>query len=609
VPTFSSSVGDNSGVEPPVQPIPHRVWRFLLRYVALRPGHFAVLFACVLSAAACAVMVQVAMKLLVDTMAAPDRDPAPVWTALAIFVSLIAMESILWRASGWFGSRTIVATGVDIRLHLFQHLSGHPSSFFTDRLGGALAHRITGTAGNFGALVSTVIWNIVPPCTDFVGALILFSRVDWRMSGVLALFVGLVAAGLIVFGIKGRQYHHAYADRANAANGELVDSIANMWTVKAFSARRHESQSLAGVFKVEGAAQRASWLYLEKTRILHDLCLWLLAGAMLAWVVHLWTTGMVTPGDVVLVSALTFRILHGSRDLAFALIGAVQNITFIADTLKEIGRPHSVRDAPGARPLRTSSGSLAFERVSFTYPNGKSVLRDFSLTIPGGQKVGIVGASGAGKSTLLALIQRMYDPQSGIISIDGQCIAEVTQDSLREAVAVVPQDVSLFHRSIIDNLRYGRLASSDNEVIAASEAALCDPFIRKLAQGYDTVVGDRGAKLSGGERQRIAIGRAILKDAPILLLDEATSSLDTDAETRIRDALVRLEKGRTVIAVAHRLSTVAGYDRIVVLRDGEIVEDGRPADLLRSGGVFSSMWRLQMDPHAGEHLSGERLSA
>jgi ATP-binding cassette subfamily B protein len=602
-------VCDDVGVEPPADPIPQRALRLLLYYVTLRRGHFAVLFTFVLSAAACAVLVQVAMKLLVDAMAAPDRAPAPVWTALAIFVSLIAMESILWRASGWLGSRTIVATGVDIRLHLFHHLSGHPSSYFTDRFGGALAHRITGTAGNFGGLVSTFIWNIVPPCTDFIGALILFSRVDWRMSGVLAIFVSLVAGGLILFGIKGRQHHHAYADRANAANGELVDSIANMWAVKAFSARRREYQSLARIFGVEAAAQRSSWLYLEKTRILHDLCLWLLAGAMLAWVVHLWTTGMVTPGDVVLVSALTFRILHGSRDLAFALIGAVQNITFIADTLKEIAQPHSVRDAPGVRPLRRSCGSLAFDRVYLSYPNGKSVFRNFSLSIPGGQKVGIVGASGAGKSTLLALIQRMYDPQSGTISIDGQCILEVTQDSLREAVAVVPQDVSLFHRSIMDNLRYGRQGSSDSEVIAASKAALCDPFIRKLTHGYDTVVGDRGAKLSGGERQRIAIGRAILKDAPILLLDEATSSLDTDAELQIRDALVQLEKGRTVIAVAHRLSTVADYDRIVVLRDGEIVEDGRPKDLLRSGGVFSSMWRLQMDPEAGESLTGQRLSA
>ena len=580
--------------------IPESVTRFLLRYVARRPAHFAVLLVLVLSAATCAVLVQVAMKMLVDAMAVPDRVAAAVWTALAVFIALIAAESVLWRASGWLGSRIIVTTGVDIRLELFHHLSGHPTGYFADRFGGALANRITGTAGNFGALVSTGIWNIIPPCTDFVGALIIFSGVDWRMSAVLAVFVMLVAGGLVLFGFKGRSYHQKYAEAANSANGELVDSIANIWAVKAFSARSREYQRLSNVLGREASAQRESWLYLEKTRILHDLCLWLLAGAMLAWIVHLWTVGKVTPGDVVLVSALTFRILHGSRDLAFALIGTVQNISFIGDTLREIARPHAVVDRPGAKPLSLRTGRLSFHDVSFGYPNGHHVFRHLNLDIPAGQKLGVVGVSGVGKSTLVALLQRMHDPQNGWISIDGQRIDAVTQESLQEGIAVVPQDISLFHRSIMENIRYGRPNATDEEVEAAASAACCDDFIRKLPTGYQTIVGDRGTKLSGGQRQRIALARAVLKRAPILLLDEATSALDTESELQIRAALVRLEKDRTVIAIAHRLSTVADYDRVVVLRDGEIIEDGAPHELRQSGGVFSAMWRLQVELDEGE---------
>jgi ATP-binding cassette subfamily B protein len=592
----------------PEQPYPQSVSRFLLRFLILRPAHFIGLLGLVLSAAICAVLVQVAMKMLVDAMAAPDRAPSPVWLALAIFIALIAAESIFWRASGWLGSRTIVATGVDIRLDLFRHLSRHPSAYFSDRFGGALAHRITGTAGNFGALTSTAMWNIIPPCTDFFGALIIFSGVDWRMSAVLAVFVMLVAGGLVLFGIKGRGYHHRYAEHANAANGELVDSITNIWAVRAFSARRQEYRRLANVFEREAAAQRESWLYLEKTRILHDLCLWLLAGAMLAWVVQLWIGGKVTPGDVVLVSSLTFRILHGSRDLAFALIGTVQNVTFIGDTLREIGQPHSVVDRPGANHLTPSSGSLVFHDVGFKYPNGRCVFRNFNLSVPAGQKLGIVGASGAGKSSLAALLQRLYDPQAGWIAIDGERITNVTQDSLQNTLAVVPQDISLFHRSVMENIRYGRIDASDDEVVAAARVACCDDFIRRLPEGYDTIVGDRGSKLSGGERQRIALARAVLKDAPVLLLDEATSSLDTESELEVRRALALLRNNRTVVAVAHRLSTIADFDRVIVLSRGEIVEDGPPDVLRRGAGPFSTMWRLQMESRPDE-LATTRLSA
>jgi ATP-binding cassette subfamily B protein len=336
-------------------------------------------------------------------------------------------------------------------------------------------------------------------------------------------------------------------------------------------------------------------MWLEKTRALHDVALSLMAGSMLAWAVWLWSRGSITPGDVVVVSSLTFRILHGSRELVLALINTTQQWHYIGETLRTIGRPHEVTDAPDAQPLIGLGGAIEFENVDFVYGDGHRVLRNFGLRIPAGQHVGLVGPSGAGKSTIVALVQRLHDVQEGRILVDGQDVRGVTQDSLRAAIAVVPQEITLFHRSVMENIRYGRPEASDEEVFAAARAAFCDDFIRELPQGYDSLVGERGIKLSGGQRQRIGIARAILKDAPIVILDEATSSLDTESEREIQRALDELIRGRTVLAVAHRLSTLVGFDRIVVLMDGKVVEDGTPDELQRRGGMFSTLWRMQAD--------------
>jgi ATP-binding cassette subfamily B protein len=240
-------------------------------------------------------------------------------------------------------------------------------------------------------------------------------------------------------------------------------------------------------------------------------------------------------------------------------------------------------------------GAITFRDLSFTYPNGQTVLKDFMLHVPGGQKVGLVGRSGAGKSTIVALLQRLYDPDAGEVIIDDQVIAHVTQASLRSSIAVVQQDISLLHRSLLENLRYGRPDASDEDVYRAAEAARCTEFINRLPEGYDTIVGERGMKLSGGQRQRLAIARAFLMNAPIVLLDEATSALDTESEQSIQEALARLFRGRTVIAIAHRLSTLDAFDRIVVMDRGHIVEDGPPRRLLQmKHGIYSRMYGRQL---------------
>ena len=318
---------------------------------------------------------------------------------------------------------------------------------------------------------------------------------------------------------------------------------------------------------------------------------------VLGWSVELWRRGQISTGDVVLTTTLGFTVLHASRDFAMALVDLVQQFAKLGEAVQVLGLPHEMQDAEDAEPLRVGGGAIAFREVSFSYPSGQPVLKLFNLEVPQGQKIGLVGRSGAGKSTILALLQRHYDPNSGQLVIDGQDIAHVTQESLRNSIAVVQQDISLFHRSLLENLRYGRPDATDEEVFRAVEASRCTEFINRLPQGYDTIVGERGMKLSGGQRQRLAIARAFLRDAPIVLLDEATSSLDTESEQSIQEGLARLFKGRTVIAIAHRLSTLDSFDRIVVLDQGRIVEDGSPAMLLRrKGGVYSRMYSRQLTP-------------
>jgi ATP-binding cassette, subfamily B, bacterial len=568
---------------------------FILHYVRTRPLQFAALIIMVIAAAGCAVAVQYVMKLLVDAMAGPRDGNSAAWTALSLFISLIAVESVLWRLIGWLGCRTTLGVGVAMRLDLFDYLNGQPMRYFAENLAGSLGQRITSTAGNFGALTNTVVWRVLPPFVDFIGALIVFSLVDWRMMMTLAVFVVIVTGGLILFGERGHHYHRTYAGRSNHVSGELIDVISNMWAVKAFSARRRERERLAHDFQVEATAQRASWMYTEKARVIHDISLWVMAGAMLSWCVHLWSTGQITPGDVVVVSALTFRILHGSRDMALSLVDMVQQFGYIDETLRVIGQPQSVCDSPNAPDLKARGGTIEFRDVSFAYGGGRDAVHDIDLRIPAGQKIGIVGPSGAGKSTLIHILQRLYDVQKGEIVIDGQSIRSVSQDSLRTALSVVPQEISLFHRTVMENIRFGRPDATDDEVFAAARAAYCDGFVRSLPDGYETVVGERGMKLSGGQRQRIGIARAFLKDAPIIILDEATSALDTESEMEVQKALVRLMRDRTVIAVAHRLSTLTAFDRIIVMMGGRIVEDGTAMDLRQQRGLFDRMWRLQAE--------------
>jgi len=569
--------------------------RFIAHYIAARPLGFLLLTAVVVGSASSSVGIQYAMKLLIDAMAAPGRALGPVQTALIAFVGLVTLESALVRLSAVLLCRMTVSTGVQIRLDMFGYLTGHQLSFFQNERAGSLGHRVSALTGSFSAIIHRILMEIIPPLISFVGAVIIFLSIDVRMAGLLALFVLVVGVILVGVGVGGDVHHKEFARRAGNCGGELVDLISNIWAVKAFAARRRELDRLRGFFEDEADAQRKGWFFVERVRCLHDVALVALVGATLLYAVSRWSAGTITAGDVVMISSMTFRMLNGSRDLAMALIDTSQQFSYLGETLDIVGTPHKVIDAPGAAAFRPGTGAIRLENVTFGYDPHRPVLHDISIDIPAGQKVGIVGASGAGKSTILQLLQRLYDTQAGSVLIDGQAIDGVTQETLHEAVAVVPQEVLLFHRSILENIRFARPDATDEEVHRAAEAAHCDTFIRQMPHGYDSIAGERGTNLSGGQRQRIGIARAFLKDARIVLLDEATSALDTGSELEVQAGVAALMADRTVLAVAHRLSTVATFDRILVIEDGRVVEDGPPQRLLRERGAFQQLWALQAE--------------
>jgi ATP-binding cassette subfamily B protein len=566
---------------------------FVLRYLRRRPAAHLVILTAVVAAVACSVGTQYGVKHLVDGLSAGPAHAGSVWLAFVFLMSMIAADNFLWRIASWTASFTFVGVTGDLRRDIFRHLTGHAPSYFSDRLPGMLTSRITATSNAVFTVENMFVWNVLPPCIATVAAIALIGTVSLPMSAGLVVIAGAMVVAMFHLAARGKPLHDEFADKAAAVDGEMVDVINNMPLVRAFCGLRFEHDRFDATVNRELTARGRSLRYLEKLRLTHAAITVALTIALLAWAVVLWQRGQATTGDVVLVCTLGLSILNATRDLAVALVDVTQHVARLTEAIATLLLPHELRDHPEAEPLVKAGAAIVFNKVSFRYPGGLQVFDKFSLRLNAGQRVGLVGVSGGGKSTLFVLLQRFYDVNQGSISIDGQNISRVTQESLRGAISVVPQDISLFHRSIMENIRYGRPTATDDEVLRAAIAARCD-FVETLPEGLATMVGDRGVKLSGGQRQRIAIARAFLKDAPILLLDEATAALDSESEEAIREALGRLMRGRTVIAIAHRLATLRNFDRVVMLQAGRIIEDGPPDLLMQGRGPYGELVAREM---------------
>jgi ATP-binding cassette subfamily B multidrug efflux pump len=497
-----------------------------------------------------------------------------------------------------------------IRWRTHVYTLGHALSYFQADFAGRLSNRVMQTGNAIRSLAVTLLDTLLYVAIFAFTALGVFSAVSPWLALPMGLWILAYMVLLRFFVPRAKERSLKVADTRSALVGRVVDSYTNILTVKLF-ARDVEERSA-----VRGAVAANTEAFLDSLRLNTGVAgILAVMNSMLlvatgGFSVMLWTRGLMTSGEAATGLALVMRILAMSGWVMHTVRDVFENIGVVQEGMKTISRPHEIVDAPQADQLEVTSGEVRFDNVSFHYGREDGVIEGLDLTIRSGEKVGLVGTSGAGKTTLTSLLLRLHEVERGRILIDGQDIAAVTQDSLRACIGVVTQDTSLLHRSIRDNIAYGRPGARDREVEQAARLAHAHGFIMGLEdhrgrRGYDAHVGERGVKLSGGQRQRIAIARVILKDAPILVLDEATSALDSEVEAAIQEALQTLMEGKTVIAIAHRLSTIAALDRLIVLDEGQVVEEGSHAELLEKDGLYARLWRRQ----SGGFLGAEEPAA
>ncbi|PVH28385.1 ABC transporter ATP-binding protein [Pararhodobacter oceanensis] len=500
--------------------------------------------------------------------------------------------------------------GTLIRWRAHRHVLRQSVGWFENDFAGRIANRIMQTPPAAGEAVFQIFDALGFSLAYIIGAAVLLMGADLRLVLPLLVWLALYLALIRWTIVRVGPASKAASDARSAVTGRVVDAYTNIHSVKLFAQADHENDY------AREAIENARVTFQKEMRIFTtmDLSLVLLNGflivSVVGWAILLWSTQSATLGIVAAAASLVLRLNAMTGWIMWAVSSFFRNLGVVAEGMETIAQPVELVDAPEAKPLEFRAGEIAFRDVSHHYGRGSGGLQHVTLTIAPGEKVGLVGRSGAGKSTLVKLLLRFYDVEHGRIEIDGQDIAQVTQDSLRARIGMVQQDTSLLHRSVRENILYGSPEAGDAQMLDASKRAEAHEFIETLSDaegrtGYDARVGERGVKLSGGQRQRIAIARVVMKDAPILVLDEATSALDSEVEAQIQSTLYGMMEGKTVIAIAHRLSTIARMDRIVVLDDGGIVEDGTHNDLMAQNGLYAAFWARQSGGFIGTDEAAE----
>lgn len=530
-------------------------------------------------------------KNLIDSFGSPDA----LWQWGVVYVLVFLLIGLLWRFSGVMGLIWMPAASSDSYAKLFAYLSRHSSAYFDDRFAGALASKVTNASEGVRRMMSIFCWNLYPVIVSTVASLLLVLTVGYLFALVLICWaVIFVAIDLLIVKFK-KPHAVAYANAASTLRGQMVDVTTNVKAMNHFARRRHEMERLYDYIRERTRTHRKNWFFGEMMLTANSVMQSVFLGAMLILALWFYQNAGLSLGGTIMIITVSNYLKDQLMWIGTHINDLLDYYGETKEGLDEILQEHQLKDGKKAYPLAVNSAGIDFNKIAFRYGQ-KFIFRNFSLHIAPGQKVGLVGESGAGKSTLVSLLMRQHDLQEGEILINDHNIANVTQESLRASIATVPQEPLLFHRSIMENIRYGKLEATDEEVIEAAKLAQAHDFIVELAQGYETLVGERGVKLSGGQRQRVAIARAILKNAPILVLDEATSSLDSESEGEIQKALHNLMKDKTVIAIAHRLSTIRAMDRTVVIEGGEIVQDGFHDELLKQkGGIYQKLWQKQSE--------------
>ncbi len=572
---------------------------------------FAVLTVLTLAAAGIEVAIIAFIGRIIDLMR-ETSSPAAFFSehgyelAFMAFVALIA-RPILSALTDLTKQQMILGpVSVLVRWRAHSYVVRQSLGFFQNDFAGRIATRVMQVGPAVRDVAANVCDVVVWVAVHWIGAFLLFFEADWRLVVPLGIWLAGYAVTLNYFVPKIERLSGVMSEARSMLTGRIVDIYTNIMTVKLFAHTERED-----AYAREAIDEHLA-RYQDQLRLntIMEAVLWTLNGTVLVGTtglaLWLWSRGEITIGAISVVTGLIIRLMNMSGWFMWTLAGIFENIGVVQESMMTISRPFSVVDVKGAKPLKVERGAIEFENVSFDYGHTRSVgdgkpggvIQNLSLHVAPGEKVGLVGRSGAGKSTLVSLLLRFHDLEQGRILIDGQDIAKVAQDSLRSQIGVVTQDTSLLHRSVRDNILYGRPDAGETQAIMAAERAHAHEFIGGLQdlhgrEGYNAHVGERGVKLSGGQRQRIAIARALLKNAPVLVLDEATSALDSEVEAAIQEQLTNLMSGKTVIAIAHRLSTIAAMDRLIIMDEGRVIEEGSHAELLRRGGLYAELWRRQ----------------
>lgn len=540
------------------------------------------------------------VKLIVNAVAALPPESLSIFAALKF--PLLAMAG-MWvlmelsmRSQGVLIVYAFPKLRASIRKEVFEYVKSHSHNYFANNFAGTIADKISDLPTSVQNIVEVMLFNFMSIGLSLIASVFLMWHASHYFAAVMLIWMLVHMTAALLFLRHGNKLAKIHAESVTALGGKVVDAITNITNVRLFARAEFESSYLNRYQTEEiNKAHKALW-HLEYMKAFQGLATLVFMTTMMYLLIQGWREQWVTLGDFSLITMLSFGSIGLLWYMSYQLTFFVREAGKVAAALRLISVKHEIVDAVDAKPLQIERGEIAFRDLNFQYLEGLPVFKDLNLTIPAGQKIGLVGVSGSGKSTLVNLLLRLYEVNSGSICVDGQSVSEVTAGSLRESIAMIPQEPSLFHRTLLENIRYARLDATDDEVVQAAKDAHCHDFIMQTEEGYQSMVGERGIKLSGGQRQRIAIARAILKDSPILVLDEATSALDSITERLIQESLAKLMRGRTTIVIAHRLSTLADMDRLLVFQQGEIVEDGTMVDLLKiKDGAFRKLWEMQAD--------------
>lgn len=576
-------------------PIPKTAFKFL--FYTSKPYKKWVIFAviAVIIGAILNTSVAFVFKQIIDKVSnfSPEDGTKVILFWILMYPAIQVAKEIAWRSSGLLGSRW--ATGAETYGYqkLFKYLSKHSQSYFDNRFAGALVSKISTAAASISSIIESILWTQLSTLIALLTTIIYTFFVDPKLSlAIIVLILILIPFNLYIVKFR-KKASEDETDLYNDLKGTTTDVATNMLAVRQFAMINQESNNIKKLSELWKKAMLKSWGISEIIISLNALLISIFILAISLITYNAWVAGNVTPGDFVLIFTLISQLIFGLTFIGMSMNYFSKHVGHINASLKDIIIEHDIEDKKKAFDLKITNGAIIFDEVDFEYKEGKNVFQKLNLNIDSRQKVGLVGPSGSGKTSFIRILLRQHDLDGGVISIDGQDISEVTQKSLQENIAIVPQEPALFHRTIRENISYGQKNVTDKDIVEAAKKAEAHDFIKDLKEGYETMVGERGVKLSAGQRQRIAIARAILKNSPILILDEATSALDSESESKIQKALHNLMKEKTVIAIAHRLSTLSEMDRILVLKDGEITEDGKPKELIKQNGLYAKMWEKQ----------------